>query len=144
MTRRRRWVAYLAPPALLAWVATTTVPRAVMLVHHHEGDEHAHVHLFGEAADPEHDHAAAHHHHVHDHDHTAAPVTELEAPDLVHADHVHWQQPYQRVAVARLLTLTVSEAVHRLPPLKPPRRLLPRAVAASARAPPRSPAIADI
>ncbi len=123
----RRWLRRLIPAALVLLAAVST-PRGLILVHHHEGDEHAHVHAF-DGADADHHHARAH-----------APlrrwVVGVETFDDTAPDHVHWRQPFQRASVPDAPRLARAEradviALHG-PRLAPTVRLLP----SPARAPP--------
>jgi len=86
MTRRR--LSVLTPAVVTAFLATAVPPRAVYVVHHHDGDEHAHVHPFG--AEPDDDH---HHHPL-----PKPGDADLEVPEVFPAEHSHWQQPYQWAA----------------------------------------------
>jgi hypothetical protein len=93
----------LAPLVAASFVAGVAVPRATVWRHHHEGGEHAHVHVEGP---PEHHHHHDddhddHHHHDHDHHHPhhhdeqapSGPGLTASAP----GDHAHWQHPFLRV-----------------------------------------------
>ena len=122
-----RWLRRLTPAAL-ALLAVVNTPRGLVLVHHHEGGEHAHVHVI-DGADVEHHHSRAH-----------APLPRgaagIEAFDGTAPDHVHWRQPFQRASVPPAPRLARTErtdviALHG-PRVAPAVRLLPSA----ARAPP--------
>jgi hypothetical protein len=84
MMRRRLLV--LAPGVVAAFLVTAALPRSVYVVHHHDGDEHEHVHAFGAVAAGD-----GHHHHCPPPDEGA----DLEAPEVFPAEHAHWQHPYQ-------------------------------------------------
>lgn len=138
---RRGWQRRLAP-ALLALLAAASLPRTVLLAHHHDGDDHAHVHPFGVDADhghdADHDHEALEHHHHH-HDGGA----DLEPPEVFHRDHVHWQQPFQRAGVPVAPRLVRTDSVA---PMAASRRAAPAFTAdvpAPARGPPRPSPLSD-
>ena len=124
---RRRWLRRLTPAAL-ALLAAASAPRGLVLVHHHDGDERAHVHVF-DGAEPDHHHSRAH-----------APLrrgaTGVETSDATAPDHVHWRHPFQRASVPAAPQLARADradviALH-APRLAPVVRLLP----SPARAPP--------
>jgi hypothetical protein len=113
----------LAPLVAASFVAGVVVPRAPVWHHHHEGGEHAHVHLDGPSwdhdDDDDHDHDHDHRHHAHD------DGPGIEAPES--ADHVHWQQPFLRAdrapapQVVRIDRIAWLPAIHAGEPVAPSR-----------------------
>ena len=123
----RRWLRRLTPAAL-ALLAAVNTPRGLVVVHHHEGDEHVHVHVF-EGAD-------AYHHHPRAHAPLRRGAVGVDASDGTAPDHVHWRQPFHRASVPVAPQLARAERADVIslhgPRVAPAVRVLP----SPARAPP--------
>src|SRR5262245_3242645 len=92
---------------LASFIAAIAAPRAGLLVHHHVGGEHAHVHLDGDGGTEDHHQGGPQHHH----DLPCPGETAVEAPDAVDAWHAHVQQPFQHVAPIALAHLAPIETL---------------------------------
>ncbi len=106
---RRLVLRRFTPAALAFFVAATAAPRSGVLVHHHVGGEHTHIHVDGDEGTQHDDLREPHHRH----DALRPGETALEAPDALDTWHAHIRQPFQSAApialpqVARIETVGV-------------------------------------
>jgi len=132
--KRRSFRERFTPAALVFFLAAVAAPRPGVLVHHHAGGEHAHVHLDGDHVPPDDDHDAP----PHQHGALRPGEAALEAPEGAETWHARWQHPFQRAARAAAPRLVRAERVALLPNGLPPTPFAAPSRATHARAPPPS------
>jgi len=104
---RRVSLRRFTPAALAAFIAAIAAPRPGVLVHHHVGGEHVHLHVDDDDGTQDHDQSEPHQHH----DPLHPGETAVEAPDGSATWHAHIRQPFQSAAPITLPQIAPVETV---------------------------------